>query len=221
MTRKKGPAPRNNRRRLHTPFQGLLESDPLRGIPREQEQDRDNVDHGVSPSSFGYFERLPRSWVPSGGHRSGRRLEPVEVPQDGPDESDEGRSDPAIGPDRTREEGLDGHAAGVLIAQIALQVWVVDARPSRVRILGHHQIRWHPVLFRSHVRLCDVHGGSRPLRGLERHIGAPVNLLSERPKSPRGERFAKCQKSPLEVARPGGGIDSSLQGPDVSNRRRA
>src|SRR3989454_495629 len=120
-----------------------------------------------------------------------------------------------------REEGLDGHAAGVLIAQIALQVWVVDARPSRVRILGHHQIRWQPVLFRSHVRLCDVHGGSRPLRGLERHIGAPVNLLSERPKSPRGERFAKCQKSPLEVARPGGGIDSSLQGPDVSNRRRA
>ena len=131
------------------------------------------------PPSLGYFERAPpRSRVPSGGHRSGRRFEAVEVPQDGFDEADEGRSDAAVGLHRTRQECLDGHAAGVLIAQIALQVRVVDARPSRVRILGHHQICWHHVLFRSRVRLCDVHGGSRPVWGLERHLGAPVNLLS-------------------------------------------
>src|SRR5207249_12270907 len=139
---------------------------------------------GVSPPSLGYFLRAPpRSRAPSGGHRGGRGLEPIEVPQDGLDEADEGRSDAAIGPDRSRQECLDGHAAGVLIAQIALQVRVDYARPSRVRILGHHQICSHHVLFRSRVRLCDVHGGSRTVRGLERHIGAPVNLLSAPGKS--------------------------------------
>src|SRR2546427_11169512 len=39
---------------------------------------------GVSPPSLGYFLRAPpRSRAPSGGHRGGRGLEPIEVPQDG------------------------------------------------------------------------------------------------------------------------------------------
>src|SRR2546426_5812515 len=135
---------------------------------------------GVSPPSLGYFLRAPpRSRAPSGGHRGGWGSRPIEVPKGGLDEGDEGGSHAAVGPDRTRQECLDGHAAGVLIAQIALQVRVVDARPSRVRILGHYQICWHHVLFRSRVRLCDVHRGSRSVRGLERLIVAPVDLLSE------------------------------------------
>src|SRR5438876_1573559 len=36
---------------------------------------------------------------PSGGHRGGCRLEPIEVPQGGVDDADEGRSDAAIGPE--------------------------------------------------------------------------------------------------------------------------
>src|SRR5437867_4754759 len=62
----------------------LLEADPLRGVPREQEQDRDDVDHWRVTPSLGYFLRAPpRSRAPSGGHRGGRGLEPIEVPQDG------------------------------------------------------------------------------------------------------------------------------------------
>src|SRR2546427_11350960 len=92
---------------------------------------------GVSPPSLGYFLRAPpRSRAPSGGHRGGRRSEPVEVPQDGLNEADEGCSHGAVGPDRTRQAGLDGHAAGVLIAQIALPVRAANARPSRIRIPG-------------------------------------------------------------------------------------
>ena len=57
---------------------------------------------GVSPPSLGYFLRAPpRSRAPSGGHRGGRRLEPIEVPQDGLDEADEGRPDAAVGLDGT------------------------------------------------------------------------------------------------------------------------
>src|SRR5436309_11934084 len=47
----------------------LLEADPLRGVPREQEQDRDDVDHWcVTPVPWvlrAYFERAPpRSRAP-------------------------------------------------------------------------------------------------------------------------------------------------------------
>src|SRR5439155_3483383 len=145
-----------------------------------KEQDRDDVDHWcVTPVPWVLLARPSSVAGPSGGHRDGRRSEPVEVPQDGLDEADEGCSHAAVGPDRTRQEGLDGHAAGVLIAQIALQVRVVNARPSRVRIPGHYQIRGHHVQFRSRVRLSDVHGRSRTSQSLERLIGAPVDLLSE------------------------------------------
>src|SRR3989442_3248123 len=92
----KQPAPASH------PVPGLREADPLRGIPHEQEQDRDDVDHGVSPPSLAYFYRAPpRSRALSGGHQSGRRVEPVEVPQDGLDEADEGRPDAAVGVDGT------------------------------------------------------------------------------------------------------------------------
>src|SRR2546427_5497863 len=179
LARKKGPAPRQGRRRLCSALPAYVNRTHSAAYRASRSRIAMMWTIGVSPPSLGYFLRAPpRSRAPSGGHRGGRRLEPIEVPQDGLDEADEGRSDPAIGPDRSRPECLDGHAAGVLIAQIALQVRVVDARPSRVRILGHHQIFSHHVLFRSRVRLRDVHGGSRPVRGLERHIGGPVNLLS-------------------------------------------
>src|SRR3989475_10989959 len=175
---------------------------------------------GVSPPSLGYFLRAPpRSRAPSGGNGAGRRSQPVDVPQDGLTEADEGCSPAAVGPDRTRQECLDGHAAGVLIAQIALQVRVVDARPSRVRIPGHYQIRGHHVLFRSRVRLSDVHGRSRTVRGLERLIVAPVDLLFENAKIPRGEERPHGASGTAGRG-PRGGEDSCLANRGMGDESR-
>src|SRR5881296_1966821 len=68
----------------------LLEADPLRGVPREQEQDRDDVDHWcVTPVPW-VLPARPSSVVgPLRGPSGGRRSEPVEVPQDGLNEADE------------------------------------------------------------------------------------------------------------------------------------
>src|SRR5881409_4108647 len=53
----------------------LLEADPLRGVPHEQEQDCDDVDHCLSPPSLGYFERAPpRSRAPQGAIGAGAGL---------------------------------------------------------------------------------------------------------------------------------------------------
>src|SRR3989475_11288827 len=83
------------------PRSRLLEADPLRGVPREQEQDRDDVDHWcVTPVPWALLARPSSVAGPSGGHRGGRRSEPVKVPQHGLDEADEGCATAAVGPER-------------------------------------------------------------------------------------------------------------------------
>src|SRR3989442_13490782 len=138
LARKKGPAPRQGRRRLCSALPAYVNRTHCAAYRASRNRIAMMWTIGVSPPSLGYFLRAPpRSRAPSGGHRGGRRLEPIEVPQDGLDEADESRSDAAIGPDPTRQERPDGHAARGLIAPIAPQTRGVDRGPPRVCIMGH------------------------------------------------------------------------------------
>src|SRR2546422_4926715 len=116
LARKKGPAPRQGRRRLCSALPAYVNRTHSAAYRASRNKIAMMWTIGVSPPSLGYFLRAPpRSRAPSGGHRGGRRAVPIEVPPDRPDEADQGRPHAPLGPDRTPPESRRGHAAPGLI----------------------------------------------------------------------------------------------------------